>query len=176
MRQRFLFSSLFAAFLVFSANALMAQHQIPGIDRADDSRPKDEDQSLSETMARNNIKREEAAHHENIERARELARLGAQIRDAFQNAKTLGSNELKKIERMEKLTRKIRSAAGGTGDDDPEAEPPPDTTESVERLAKLSDELREQVEKTPRQVISASIIERANAILQLLEHIRKSSR
>src|SRR3954470_24896884 len=66
-----------------------------------------------EMLARREIETAEKDHRENVDRAREAAQLSTEIRDSFVNNKALGRNEVKKLERLEKITRKIRSEAGG---------------------------------------------------------------
>ena len=130
-----------------------------------------------EMRARRDVKVAEKAHQENVDRAQEAAQLGTELRDAFANNKSLGRTESKKLERLEKITRRIRSEAGGSDDRDTNTEKAPTQLESAfSRLAEVSKELRKGVEKTPRQVISASVIERANELLDIITFIRNQTR
>jgi hypothetical protein len=130
-----------------------------------------------EMRARRDLKAAEKEHRENLSRAQEAAQLGTELRDAFASYKSLGRVELKKLERLEKLTRKIRSEAGGSDDRDTNMEKVPVQLESaLSRLAEVSVEMRKGVEKTPRQVISASVIERANELLDIITYIRSQTR
>lgn len=127
----------------------------------------------AEMIARRTVAAEEAAHKEHTGRAREAAQLSAELRAAFEHTKALDRTDLKKLERLEKLIKRIRSRAGGSGDgEDSSLTAPPDLSHSLTRLAELSDELYKAVEKTARQVVSASIIERANELLELISQIR----
>jgi hypothetical protein len=129
-----------------------------------------------EMMARRDVKAAEKDHEENLERAREAAQLSTEIRDAFVHNQTFGRVEEKKLERLEKITRKIRSAAGGS-DGEVTLDDVPDRIEpALTRIAEISDKMRKVVEKTPRQVISASVIERANELLELIRYVRKFTR
>ena len=81
----------------------------------------------------------------------------------------------KKIERLEKLTRKIRGDAGG---DDQEIElpnRPSDMPTAMCRLAEAAETLSKDVRNTPRQVVSASVIEHANVLLELIKIVRSMS-
>jgi hypothetical protein len=42
----------------------------------------------------------------------------------------------------------------------------------VKRVGELADEMRKLVENTPRHVISASVIDQANKLLGLIQHVR----
>jgi hypothetical protein len=129
-----------------------------------------------EMMARREIKAAERDRQENLERAREAAQLGSEINNSFIKNQTLGRTELKKLERLEKLTRRIRSEAGGS-DGDVTIENPPQRLESaLSKLAELSEAMRKGVEKTPRQVISAFVIERTNEVLEILRYVHSFTR
>lgn len=129
-----------------------------------------------EMLARREIETAEKDHKENVDRAREAAQLSAEIRDSFLNNKLLGKTEVKKLDRLEKITRKIRGEAGGSDSDETIENPPNEMTATLSRLADISDKLKKGVENTPRQVISASVIENANEILELIQYVRSFSR
>ena len=175
---RFVFATFFILVIIGNARAQTTQssHRVLANTGDDDSRPRDSDQNLAEIRARNAIKREETLHAETLERAREVAKLGAELSETFERVKSLTTEDLKKLARMGKLTRKIRGDAGGTGDGDPSNELPGDKPGVISRLAKLSVELRDHVEKTPRHVISATVVERANQLLELIERIHQFSK
>jgi hypothetical protein len=130
----------------------------------------------AEMMARREIKVAEKERQENLDRAREAAQLGAEIREAFNKNQMLGSSEMKKLQRLEKLTRRIREEAGGS-DAEVTIEYTPGQLESViGKLAERSETMRKGVEKTPRQVISAYVIERTNEVLEIIRYVRSLSR
>ncbi|HZH29311.1 MAG TPA: hypothetical protein VEY11_00840 [Pyrinomonadaceae bacterium] len=118
------------------------------------------------------IKREENVYKEHVSRAKETAQLAVEVHEAFTNQKALQNSDLKKLSRMEKLARQIRSNAGGEENKDELKEPPPQVEAALERLVELSAELQKKVESTPRQVVSAAVIKRANEIVELVRHIR----
>ena len=130
----------------------------------------------AEMLARRDLKAAEKEHLENLERAREAAELSTEIRDSYLHNKEFGRDEVKKLERLEKLTRKIRSEAGGSAGDVTLEYVPSQLEPSLSRLAEISDKMRKGVEKTPRQVISASVIERANELLEIIRYLRASAR
>ncbi len=125
-----------------------------------------------ELRSRAAIKQAEESHQETIERAKENARLGSDLRLAFEKHQTLGREETKTLERMEKLARKIRGQIGGSEDDQVLENPPQELTAAIILLAEASEDLQKCVLKTSRHVVSTSIIERANKVLELIRHIR----
>jgi hypothetical protein len=44
--------------------------------------------------------------------------------------------------------------------------------ETIKHLAEMAEELRKMVEKTPRQVISATVIDQANRVVLVTQHLR----
>jgi DNA repair ATPase RecN len=120
------------------------------------------------------LKAEKKQYDENVARAREASQLATELVDAFEKAKAFVSADGKKLERLEKLTKKIRNEAGGS-ETDPDVKDLPVVMEAaVKQLAEWTDDLRKLVEKTPRHVISASVIDQANKLLGLIEHVRDS--
>lgn len=126
-----------------------------------------------EMRVRRQIKLAEKEYQDNVGRAREVAELGAELHEAAEEGRSFGREETKKLERLEKLAKKIRTEAGGSNEDDPLNNPPGKLEAALSRLAEVSDSLRKTVEKTPRQVISAAVIEQANVILQLTRVARR---
>lgn len=125
----------------------------------------------SEMRARLALKAEKKQYEENLDRAREAAQIASELRDAYQAKESFSPEDHKKLERMEKLTRRIRNEAGGS-DSDVKVEVPPLMKAAVKRVAEVADELRKEVEKTPRHVISAAVIDQATKLLGLIKHLR----
>ena len=135
--------------------------------------PNNPTQEVNQDMLRElEIKRDESSHKQNIEHAKESAQLGAELRDTYAQQKILNPNDLKKLGRMEKLARQIRSAAGGSDDEEELKNPPKDLAATLARMADITEELRKCVEKTPRQVVSAGVITQANELISLIRIAR----
>ena len=175
-------TTLLLALISFSFCAACAQQAAPpnpsdsmGADKGAGSRRSDSYQIGSpqqEMLIRQEIKTAEKEHQENIDRAREAAQLCTEMRDSFLNNKALVHDDLKKLERLEKLTHKIRSQAGGSEGDVTLDDPPTGIESALSRLADISDKLKKGVEKTPRQVVSAAVIEQTNEVLELIRFVR----
>jgi cob(I)alamin adenosyltransferase len=125
-----------------------------------------------EFKAKRAIKFADKEYQENLDRARDLSTLGAAIVTSFKQRNALVEEDLKKLEKVEKLARKIRSAAGGSEDDIKMEKPPTDIGAAVVMLGDLSHSLKEKVEKTPKHVVSTAVIDEANALLELVRIVR----
>lgn len=139
--------------------------------------PKDDDDTAQtsshrEMLKEMEIKREEGDYKEHLARAKENAQLAVELQEIYSRQKTLEAAELKKLSRIEKLARQIRSRAGGEETKDELKETPQHVEAALERLARLSTELQKKVESTPRQVVSTAVIKRANEVVELVRYIR----
>ena len=127
-------------------------------------------------MVRSAIARSENAHRANLQRARESADLAAQLQAAYQSSRALSRDDLRKLERLERNVRRIRSEAGGSDGEAQLEERPANLEAALKQLAAATETLREDVENTSRFVVSASIIERANDLIELIRLARAFAR
>jgi hypothetical protein len=129
-----------------------------------------------EIIRRAEIKHEEESHKDMLDRADEAALLGEQILNTFQKNRSLGKDDFKKLERIEKLARKIRGGTGGSDNEAPLENPPQQMDKALARLAEVSGQLNKSVQKTSRLVISAAVINSSNELIELIKHIRSIQR
>jgi len=125
-----------------------------------------------ELRAKHAIKMAEKDHQENLERAKEIAQIGKELQNSLKNQSSIDREYLKKIDRLEKLTKKVRGEAGGEDEEIEIADRPSDLAAAVKRVAESADSLSKNVQNTPRQVVSASVIGNANALLELIKLLR----
>lgn len=128
-----------------------------------------------ELRAKREIKFAEKQYQENLDRARDLSFLGSSLIASFKKKNSLDREDVKKLEKVEKLAKGIRHAAGGSEDDTEIEKPPTDLASALSMLAKLTESLKEKVEKTPKRVISAAVIDEANVLLELIRIVRTLS-
>lgn len=143
--------------------------------RSNDSKERSKDDMGSpaeEMLRRAEIKHEEESHKEMVERADEAAQIGDELLSSYKKNRTLSRDDLKKLERLDKLVKKIRGSAGGTDDDDSLDHPPDQIGAAVQLLAETSDMLKTSVEKSSRLVIPAAVIRRSNELIELIRRIR----
>ncbi len=97
------------------------------------------------------------------------------ILKAEKSNKNFESEDSKKLERLEKLTKRIRNEAGGSDSDPDNKDLPAAMNSAMKQLVDLADDLRKLVEKTPRHVVSAAVIDQANKLIGLTQHVRALS-
>lgn len=132
--------------------------------------------AIEEMRVRWEIKYAEKERLENLDRAREAAQLGSELYNAYSRSNTFSSTEKKKLDRLEKVTRKIRSRAGGSDGDVTLTDVPNQMEPILKRLAETANEMKKAVEKTPRQIVSATVIERSNEVLEIIRFVRNFTR
>jgi len=148
--------------------------RIDGAKNPDDSSPLTTFEE--EIRAKREIKLAEKDHQQNLDRAHEIADIGKQLKESISGKSASDGDYLKKIERLEKLTKKIRGEAGGEDQDITIPKQPTDLSAALTEIAEAADALSKDVEKTPRRVVSASVICNANVLLELIRVARTFAR
>jgi hypothetical protein len=124
-----------------------------------------------EIRAKREIKIAEKEHQENLNRAKEISDIGKQLKN-FKDNSPLDRDCVKKIERLEKLTKKVRSEAGGDDEEITISPRPTDLPSAIKQISEASETLSKDVQNTPRRVVSASVINNANVLLELIRLAR----
>jgi len=165
--------------VVSAVSVVIAQqpHIQPALSNAQVSR--DEDESIdgqtspaAEMLAKRRIKLEEKEHQETVDRATEASKLGNELVETFLKTQKLAQQDFRKIDRIEKLAKKIRDAFGGSGEDVEIENTPHDVSAALLKLRELSSDLHDRIGKTSRMEISAAVIERTNELLEVIKILR----
>lgn len=142
----------------------------PGRDPEQEGRPLT---TIEEEMRwKRALKMAEKDHRENLDRAREIAQIGKELREILKTRSGIHRDALKKVERLEKLTKKVRGEAGGEDEEIEIANRPSDLSSAASQIADAAELLSKDVQNTPRQVVSASVISNANVLLELIKILR----
>ena len=173
-----------AAVIVFSvtvAKGQSASQRIPPtIPSAGKKNPDDDQNPLTtfeeEIRAKRMIKMAEKEHQENLDRAKEIQQIGKELKESLQGKSALDRDSMKKIERLEKLTKKVRGEAGGESEELTLVNPPTDLPAAACQIGEKTEALSKEVQDTPRQVVSASVISSANILLELIKLARTFGR
>jgi hypothetical protein len=131
---------------------------------------------LLEAQKKMVIRAEEKEHAELIERGEEVARLSEELNKSFQQTGGLGANYAERLNQIEKNVKKIRRTLGGGDDEESDEARPKSLGEAVSRLTELIQNLQRDLKESTRYTVSASSIDDANTILDLIAFIRKSRR
>ena len=123
------------------------------------------------------LKDEKKKYDEHVARAKEVSQIASQLSQSYETRKAFNADDQKKLERLEKLTKRIRNDSGGADavSDTDVKDIPPEMPDTIKKLASMADELQKLVENTPRNVISAAVIDEANKLVGLIQLVRSST-
>lgn len=116
--------------------------------------------------------RAEQARREVRKAADEIAGLSASIAKHVTERGALGPGEVKSLDRIRKLARRVRSEMGGSGDAQLETSPR-SLTEAANLLADRSEALAEHVHKSSRYETSARLISLAGDVIVLSDLLKQ---
>ena len=129
-----------------------------------------------EIRAKREIKLAEKEYQENLNRAREISQLSKELQEGLKNKSLLQRDDVKKVDRLEKLTKKVRGEAGGEDGEINLVNRPVALDATLTRICEVTDSLSKDVQNTPRQVVSAAVIDNANVLLELIRILRGFAR
>lgn len=135
--------------------------------RAKEDLPK----GIVETLAKGRIEREKKDFAELLARGEEAAKLSLEVDNSFAQNKQLTAEDRKKLERLEKISKKIREELGASDEAEDDVKVS-STSDAVDKLKDLSAKLAEELKKTTRYTISAVAVQSSNAVLKIVRFIR----
>lgn len=169
------FSAIFA--MLFAVNAFA---QVDAATPNGRPQPKEElPKNIQETLAKQRIEREKKDYEDLLKRSEEAVKLSEDLEKSFSNSNQLSSEDIKKLERLEKLVKKIRGELGGDDDEEQLNNTDKDQTEenstmvnAFKTLQTNSVRLFDEIKKSTRYSVSVLAIQTSNALLKLVKFIR----
>ncbi len=128
-------------------------------------------EGFSDTLRRMQIKRAEEEHKKLVKSARQAAEIASTLNENSDGAK-LDQKAEKKLKEIEKAAKQIRNNIGGSNDDK-DFVAPKTLDEAIKQLEETSQTLSQKMEKTSRQMISATIIIPASDMMRLVKILRE---
>lgn len=127
--------------------------------------------NIKETLKKYEIERNKKDHEEMLQNGEEAVKLSEEVEKSFDKNQKLTAKDFEKLERIEKLVKKIRKELGGD-DEDPEDEKPSTIESAVKTLRKTTINLWEELKKTSRHTISAVAIQSSNSLISIVRLIK----
>ena len=129
--------------------------------------------NIKERLIKLKIDEEKKDHDKLLKQSEEVAVLSEEIQASYTKNKALTSKDQKKLDRVEKLLKKIRrELRAGKDDKEDEREKPSSLNDAISNLHQNTLKLYEEVKKTTRHSISVVAIQSSNAVLKLVKFIR----
>ena len=176
------YSFLRTGFIIFllTAASVCACAQTDASGRTRGAEQEDLPKGIKETLAKGRIEREKKDYLELLERGAEAAKLSEELSASFGKNNSLNTEDRKKLERLEKLSKKIREELGAKDSESAEI----DAADAGEKLISFSDafdklksisaKLSGELKKTTRHTISAVAIQSSNTVLKLVRFLRQT--
>jgi len=134
--------------------------------------------NIKETMAKQRIEQEKKDYEALLKRSEEAVKLSEELEKSFADSNQITSNDQKKLDRLEKLVKKIRSELGADDDGEPDfgdkekTESPSSLVNAFKTLQTNAAQLLGEIKKSTRYSVSVVAIQTSNALLKLVKFIR----
>ena len=129
---------------------------------------------IKETLAKGRIEREKKDYEELHGRGKEAVKLSDELEKSFSQNNQISADDRKKLDRLEKLVKKIREGIGGKDDDETVefAERPSSIFSALKTLQSNTIKLVDELQKTSRYSISVVAVESSNLLLKVVSFLR----
>ena len=130
---------------------------------------------IKEMLARGRIEREKKDFEQLLERGNEAIKLSDELEKSFSKNNQLSSDDRKKLDRLEKVLKKIREGIGGK-DDDSETiqgdDRPLSLLGALQTLQSTTGKLVDELKKNSRYTVSVIAVESSNLLLKVVRFLR----
>lgn len=159
-------------FLVLAAVTFASAQGADASTRGGNSQKEELPVGIKESLAKRRIEREKKDFEEMLDRGEEALKLTDQLEKSFAQNNQFSAQDQKKLERLEKVVKKIRNELGGDNDDDAAAEKPSSIANALTSLKEVTNNLVEELKKTSRYSISVVAVQSSNALLNVVQFLR----
>ncbi|CAN5861085.1 hypothetical protein BH24ACI1_BH24ACI1_15600 [soil metagenome] len=166
------FFQLFFAIIIISGTVALVNAQSDATTRSGKAEKEDLPKGIKESLAKQRIEREKKDFAELIERSEEAVKIISELDKSYTINNQFSSEDKKKLDRLEKVVKKIRSEIS-RGNDDSEAEDKPlSILNALKTLKNNTFTLVDELKKTSRYSISVIAVESSNALLKAVRFLR----
>ncbi len=171
------FSQLIFIAILFSLTVVCAHAQNDssefGKPSGQSKEKEDLPKGIKETLAKGRIDREKKDYEELLQNGEEAAKLSDSLEKTFTESNKISAEDQKKLDRLEKLAKKIRRELGASDENDTEdVENLSSMREAFKTLQSSTEKLVAELKKTTRYSISVIAIQSSNAFLNVVKFLR----
>ena len=165
-----IFSKIFLTILFIAAasGAVCAQTDASGQKK---NKKKEITKGIQESLAKQRIEREKKDFAELLARSEEALKISGDLEKSYALNNSFSGDDQKKLERLEKVVKKIRNEIGGDTDDAAE-DKPLSMLDALKSLQNTTSNLVEELKKTTRYSISVIAVESTSTLLSLVRFLR----
>lgn len=157
---------------LFVTSLLLASYSFISAQTAGSPLVEDLPIGIKENLAKQRIKQEEKDFQELITRSEEVVKLCEELHESFELNKQLSNEDSKKLEKLEKMMKKIRQDLGAAEDKDTAKDTPSTLSSTLASIKEKSEDLVSELKKTGRFAISVGAVESSNMIFRLVKFMR----
>jgi hypothetical protein len=168
-------SRLFIFIFIFLLSAFSVSAQAENSHNDKPAQKEDVPKNIKESLAKQRIAQEKKKYDELIKRGEEAAQLGEELEKSFNENKQFTADDRKKLDRLEKIVKRIRSDMGGSGGDgeiELDEDRPLSILSAIELLKTNTFKLVDELKKLNRFSISAMAIQSSNNLLNVMRFLR----
>lgn len=127
--------------------------------------------TFREGLAKRRIQAEEKEYKDLIQNGEEAFKISEELQKNFEAHKNLTADDSKKIEKLEKVVKKIREDLGAKDDsevDDEDGVKPSSLKSAISNIKSTTSDLLSELKKTTRHSISVLAVQSSNNLLKLV--------
>lgn len=163
---------LFVFLFIFICSGLASAQDGPN-SRPDLTKNMDLPEGMRENLAKSRLKQEEEDYKELIKRTEEAVKISEELTATYEQSKKFSDDDTKKIDRLEKVVKKIRQDLGAEDDKDEDSEDKPSSLmTTLTTIKDKTSNLLAELKKTTRYSVSVVAIESSNTLLRLVKFIK----
>ena len=165
--------SIFTLFLITAA-VILVHAQSDASTRSGAPQKEDLPKGIQETLAKHRIEREKKDFAELLERGKEAIKLSDELEKSFTENNQLSTKDRKKLDRLEKVVKKIRNEIGGDDDDETVEldDKPLSILNALKALKDNTVKLVDELGKTTRYSVSVVAVQSSNILLKVVRFLR----
>jgi len=137
------------------------------------SNKEDYPKGIKESLAKSRIEREKKDYQKLLQNGEEAVKLSESLKNTFTESNQFSAEDRKKLDRLEKLAKKIRRELGANESDEADDDEKPSSMLNAFNILQTSTgRLVEELKKTTRYSVSVVAIQSSNAFLKVIKFIR----
>jgi len=142
--------------------------------RSGEASKEDLPKGIQETLVKQRIDRNKKDFAEMLSRGEEAVKLSGELEKSFARNNQFSTEDRKKLDRLEKLVKKIRNELGGDDDDETVVidEQPLSMQNAFQALQNTTVKLDDELKKTSRYSVSVVAVESSNLLLKVVRFLR----
>jgi len=159
-------------------SAQPAQNQPPPVDRSNNSsRDAETSATMGDMIVKQQISRRKKEYEELLRRGEEALKLSEDLEHSYTDDSSFTSEDLQKLQSLEKMASKIRNELGGNDEGEAESDAAEGDgkltfSSAIKALRSSTKKLLDELKRTTRFSVSVVAIQTSNSVIRLARFLR----